>query len=191
MTGPSPTCGNARARRGRSPDAVWILPGAQAVPGDGSVPRRVIDVAMIDRWISPEPRTAAELVRSSAAIMTQRHGHRLDERLTSTGQADLPAINRFANGGLSGLGAVTAEPSLPSSSGPIEGNVNRIRMLNGRCVADPASAHSARAWQPGRRGRRARCGTAHTGAVRVVRPIVHDVRKTSADPPSARGEPSS
>jgi hypothetical protein len=39
----------------------------------------------------PELRTAAELVRSFAAIMTQRHGHRLDEWLASAEQADLPA----------------------------------------------------------------------------------------------------
>jgi transposase len=77
----------------------------------------------------PELRTAAELVRSFAAIMTQRHGHRLDEWLTRAEQADLPGINRFVNGVISDLSAVTAGLSLPFSSGPVEGNVNRIKML--------------------------------------------------------------
>jgi transposase len=61
--------------------------------------------------------------------MTQRHGHRLDEWLTRAEQADLPGINRFVNGVISDLDAVTAGLSLPFSSGPVEGNVNRIKML--------------------------------------------------------------
>jgi transposase len=77
----------------------------------------------------PELRTAAELVRSFAAIMTQRHGHRLGEWLACAEQADLPGINRFVNGVTSDLDAVTAGLSLPFSSGPVEGNVNRIKML--------------------------------------------------------------
>jgi hypothetical protein len=39
--------------------------------------------------------TAAELVRSFAAIMTQPHGHRLGDWLTRAKQANLPGINRF------------------------------------------------------------------------------------------------
>jgi transposase len=77
----------------------------------------------------PEIRTAAELVRSFAAIMTQRYGHRLDEWLTCAKQADLPGINRFINGVTADLDAVTAGLTLPFSSGPVEGNVNRIKML--------------------------------------------------------------
>jgi transposase len=77
----------------------------------------------------PELRTAAELVRSFAAIMTQRHGHRLDKWLTAAEQANLPGISRFVNGVTCDLAAVTAGLSLPFSSGPVEGNVNRIKML--------------------------------------------------------------
>jgi transposase len=61
--------------------------------------------------------------------MTQRHGHRLGEWLACAKQADLPGINRFVNGVISDLDAVTAGLSLPFSSGPVEGNVNRIKML--------------------------------------------------------------
>jgi hypothetical protein len=80
----------------------------------------------------PELRTAAELVRFFAAIMTQRHGHRLGEWLTSAEQANLFGINRFVNGVTSDLDAVTAGLSLPFSSGPVEGNVNRIILWNQR-----------------------------------------------------------
>lgn len=76
----------------------------------------------------PELRAAAELVRSFAAITTQRHGQRLGKWLTSAEQADLPGINRFVDGVTSDLDAVTAGLSLPFSSGPVEGNVNRIKM---------------------------------------------------------------
>nr|WP_281419885.1 hypothetical protein [Actinoplanes toevensis] len=41
----------------------------------------------------------------------------------------MPGINRFVNGVISDLDAVTAGLSLPYSSGPVEGNVNRIKML--------------------------------------------------------------
>jgi transposase len=61
--------------------------------------------------------------------MTQRHGHRLGEWLAAAEHADLPGINRFVNGVTTDLDAVTAGLSLPFSSGPVEGNVNRIKML--------------------------------------------------------------
>ncbi|MEV4134089.1 transposase [Dactylosporangium sp. NPDC049742] len=68
-------------------------------------------------------------MRSFAAIMTQRHGHRLGEWLTRAEEADLPGINRFVNGVTCDLEAVAAGLSLPFNSGPVEGNVNRIKML--------------------------------------------------------------
>jgi transposase len=68
-------------------------------------------------------------VRSFAAVMTQRRGHQLGEWLSCAEQADLLGINRFVNGVTADLDAVTAGLSLPFSSGPVEGNVNRIKML--------------------------------------------------------------
>jgi transposase len=41
----------------------------------------------------------------------------------------LPGITSFATGLISDLAAVTAGLTLPHSSGPVEGNVNRIKML--------------------------------------------------------------
>jgi Transposase len=52
-----------------------------------------------------------------------------DRPVSAVGQADLPGINRFVNGVTADLDAVTAGLSLPFSSGPVEGTVNRIKML--------------------------------------------------------------
>ena len=41
----------------------------------------------------------------------------------------MPGVSRFATGLTAGLDAVTAGLSLPFSSGPVEGNVNRIKMI--------------------------------------------------------------
>ncbi|GAA0569429.1 hypothetical protein GCM10010172_62250 [Paractinoplanes ferrugineus] len=41
----------------------------------------------------------------------------------------IAGISRFATGLTTDLAAVTAGLSLPFSSGPVEGNVNRIKML--------------------------------------------------------------
>jgi hypothetical protein len=52
-------------------------------------------------------------VRTFAAIMTQRHGHRLGEWLAHAKQLTLPCINRCVNGVTADLDAVTAGVSLP------------------------------------------------------------------------------
>jgi hypothetical protein len=44
-------------------------------------------------------------------------------------QAGLPGISRFATGLNADIAAVTAGLSLPFSSVPVEGNVNRIKMI--------------------------------------------------------------
>jgi transposase len=43
--------------------------------------------------------------------------------------AGLPGVTSFASGLTSDLDAVTAGLTLPHSSGPVEGNVNRIKMI--------------------------------------------------------------
>lgn len=77
----------------------------------------------------PELRSAINLVRSFADMMTHLHGERLPAWITTAEQATLPGISRFANGLTADLAAVTAGLSLPFSSGSVEGNVNRIKMI--------------------------------------------------------------
>ncbi|WIN00849.1 transposase [Actinoplanes oblitus] len=61
--------------------------------------------------------------------MTHLHGERLTAWITAAEQAVLPGVSRFATGLNADLAAVTAGLSLPFSSGPVEGNVNRIKMI--------------------------------------------------------------
>jgi transposase len=74
----------------------------------------------------PELRTATELVRLFADMLTHLRGERLTAWIATAEQAALPGITKFATGLTADLGAVTAGLSLPFSSGPVEGNVNRI-----------------------------------------------------------------
>ncbi|WP_438870781.1 transposase [Paractinoplanes ovalisporus] len=62
-------------------------------------------------------------------MMTHLHGERFGAWITTAEQAALPGISRFATGLTADLAAVTAGLSRPFSSGPVEGNVNRIKMI--------------------------------------------------------------
>jgi transposase len=75
----------------------------------------------------PELAVAVELVRSFAAMLTGLRGGQLGARIAAAEQAALSGITGFATGLNSDLDAVTAGLSLPHSSGPVEGNVNRKR----------------------------------------------------------------
>jgi transposase len=77
----------------------------------------------------PELTTAADLVRSFAAMLTGLNGDRLGAWIAAAEEAALPGIMGFATGLTKDLKAVTAGLSLPHSSGPVEGNVNRIKMI--------------------------------------------------------------
>ncbi|GIJ51361.1 transposase [Virgisporangium aliadipatigenens] len=77
----------------------------------------------------PALRTAAELVRAFADMMTHLRGERLAAWIDTAQQAALPGLARFATGLTADLDAVTAGLTLHHSSGPVEGNINRIKML--------------------------------------------------------------
>lgn len=65
---------------------------------------------------------AADLVRSFAQMLASLYG----DWIAAAQQSGLPGITSFANGLTSDLDAVAAGWTLPHSSGPVEGNVNRI-----------------------------------------------------------------
>lgn len=62
-------------------------------------------------------------------MLTHLHGERLTAWIAAAEQEALPGITRLATGLTADLAAVTAGLSLPFSSGPVEGNVNRIKMI--------------------------------------------------------------
>ncbi len=78
----------------------------------------------------PELRTAHKLVREFATMLTSRTGATtLTNWITAATAAGLPGITTFAQHLTTDLDAVTAGLTLPWNSGPVEGNVNRIKML--------------------------------------------------------------
>ena len=74
----------------------------------------------------PELDTTASLVRSFAQMLTNRTGHELSAWIHAASQSGLSS---FAQGLRHDLQAVTAGLTLHWNSGPVEGNVNRIKML--------------------------------------------------------------
>ncbi|MFD9339907.1 transposase [Streptomyces sp. NPDC060028] len=83
--------------------------------------------AVLDRI--PELASAAELTSSFAEMLTTLDGLRLPEWITEAMTAGLPGISTFAAGLQSDFDAVTAGLTTDWNSGPVEGTVNRIKML--------------------------------------------------------------
>ncbi|WP_244945689.1 transposase [Couchioplanes caeruleus] len=83
--------------------------------------------ALADRC--PELATATGLVRSFADMLTNLHGNPLGTWIATAQQAAPPGLTGFATGLTNDLDAVAAGLTLPHSSGPVEGNVDRIKRI--------------------------------------------------------------
>lgn len=68
-------------------------------------------------------------VRKFAVMMTARHGDRLEDWITGAEQDSLAPLASFARNLRRDFDAVRNGLSLPYSSGAVEGNVNRLKML--------------------------------------------------------------
>jgi transposase len=77
----------------------------------------------------PEFAEAIELSESFACLVRQRHPEGLDFWLEQAGKSCLTAFQRFANGLREDYEAVKAGLTLPWSTGPVEGQINRLKML--------------------------------------------------------------
>jgi transposase len=76
-------------------------------------------------------------------MLTKLHGDRLDDWITAVQADDLPGLHSFTTGLRRDHQAVINGLSLPYSSGAVEGNVNRIKMLK-RQMYGRASFHLLR-----------------------------------------------
>ncbi|WP_067897214.1 ISL3 family transposase [Nocardia vaccinii] len=87
--------------------------------------------ASLDSILTASPDLAALTghVREFAEITGQRRGRDLEQWMTSVDADDQPALASFIRGLRRDQDAVTAGLTLPWSSGPVEGHVNRIKML--------------------------------------------------------------
>jgi transposase len=82
---------------------------------------------LLDR--SPALTAVAGHVREFAKMMKNLTGHDLERWITNVLADDLPGLHPFVAGLQRDLDAVTAGLTLPWSSGPVEGHVNRIKMI--------------------------------------------------------------
>ena len=77
----------------------------------------------------PHLDALARHVASFAEILAGRHGSRLDDWLTAVEASDQPDLHSFARGIRQDHDAVRNGLTLPWNSGPVEGNVNRLKTL--------------------------------------------------------------
>ncbi|MFI6739126.1 transposase [Nonomuraea sp. NPDC050451] len=68
-------------------------------------------------------------VRAFADMMVNRHGHHLERWMATADADELPELRSFITGLRRDLDAARAGLTMPYSSGPVEGHVNRIKML--------------------------------------------------------------
>ncbi len=77
----------------------------------------------------PHLGATAAHVAGFAEMLTGRHGERLDAWMAAADADDLPYLRSFVTGLKQDYTAVVNGLTLPHSSGAVEGNVNRIKMI--------------------------------------------------------------
>lgn len=77
----------------------------------------------------PDIAAVTELAHGFTTLVRQRQGDRLEDWITRACAGPIPEIRTFANGLRKDLDAVTAGLTLTWSSGPVEGAINRIKMI--------------------------------------------------------------
>lgn len=78
---------------------------------------------------SPEVAEAIALTQDLLSLVRQRQPEQLDSWLQRATTSTLDAMQRFATGLLEDYAAVKAGVTLPWNSGPVEGHINRLKML--------------------------------------------------------------
>jgi transposase len=78
---------------------------------------------------SPAVAEAIDLAQDFAALVRQRQPVQLDPWLKRATTSAVDAVRRFATGLYEDYEAVKAGVTLPWSSGPVEGHINRLKML--------------------------------------------------------------
>ena len=129
---------DGRTRKGKAPHPA---PAAPPVPKTRQITRWLLtrparlatgDQARLAeiKASCPHLDALAGHVRSFAEMMTRRQGLlALEDWLTAVEASDQPELRSFANGIRRDQQAVTAGLALPYSSGTMEGNVNKIKMI--------------------------------------------------------------
>jgi transposase len=126
--GPGAAPAAPSARRARPP---WRVPSARqtarlltAEPADLAGPDRAFLAAFADR--SPEVHAAGGAAKAFAALVLARDAEALEPWLAA---AEGGPLAGFAEGLRRDLSAVRAALALPWSTGPVEGQINRLKLL--------------------------------------------------------------
>jgi transposase len=86
------------------------------------------ELALI-RQASPSAETAYCLAQAFMRMIRERAGHQLDAWLIAAEASHLPELKSFARGIQQDKTAVFAGLTLPWSNGPLEGHVNRLKLI--------------------------------------------------------------
>ncbi|MFB7971684.1 transposase [Streptomyces rubiginosohelvolus] len=103
--------------------AGWILRRPETLPEPEQLLLKTV------RTHCPETDALTRHVRAFAVMLTERQSERLPDWLVAVRQNDLPSLHTLAAGIDRDRDAVIAGLTLPWSSGPVEGHVNRIKMI--------------------------------------------------------------
>jgi len=77
----------------------------------------------------PHVATAVSLTQAFATMVRQRQADEFDAWLEQVSECEVPDLRRFALGLRQDYAAVHAALSLPWSNGPVEGHINRLKLL--------------------------------------------------------------
>jgi transposase len=105
----------------------WILRHPDSLDADDQLKLKQV------RADCPHLDALADHVKTFAEMMTGRHGDRLDAWIDQVNADDLPHLRSFTTGLRKDYEAVLNGLTLPHSSGAVEGNVNRVKMLKRQC----------------------------------------------------------
>jgi transposase len=104
-------------------------PGADASFPGYLATRRIEEVGTVDPVIAEQLGRTHPLARHLDHFLTDLANAGTSAHTRRAYGDDLPGISSFARGLENGLAAVTAGLSTSWNSGPVEGNVNRIKMI--------------------------------------------------------------
>jgi transposase len=121
---PLPTVTEAPHRRLTPRQATWLV----LRPAERSTAQDHHQLAQLTAQ-APELAEAVVLAQDFAALVRRRQPTQLDPWLTRAATSALAPFRRFAKGLRADYAAVKAGVTLPWSQGPIEGQINRLKML--------------------------------------------------------------
>ena len=103
--------------------ATWLVLRREAQRTEAEAQRTLL------RAQQAEVAEAVDLAEDFATLVRQRQPAQLDPWLQRATTSTLEAVQRFAKGLYEDYQAVKAGVTLPWSNGPVEGHINRLKML--------------------------------------------------------------